>query len=284
VRAGPNAPPTTAAELARLARILAPPARCGDACSLEVDDGVVLGHRLRAGPGDEVRLGYFAYSANPVLVTLTLRHDASYDELRDELALGIDGIAPLRWIGAGPADGIPYDDVLVEDLPDGDSLPTRIPLPLSTVIQLGIDVAEVLARAHAENLVVGFVPESIYIDSEGRLTALAPRGPRFVATSPSRAPGLRSYSVPYEDYETLALGKPATPARDVFALCATLVLAITGKHPFGATPPEIMQRLVAGTPAGLTNSLALDAVVAKGLAREPRPSAQELAEILAALR
>lgn len=253
--------------------------RDGEDCPLFLTDQIVLGARLRAGSGDEVRAGYLARSPEiPLLITLTQRHEASIARLREELALDTPGIAPIAWLGNGPSDGIPYDDVLVELLPRGARLAAR-PLPESEARMLGAACADVLARAG--RWIGGICPETLYVDADGGFATLAPRGPRFIASAPQHMRGLRSYPVPYEAPEVLALGRPPTVASDVFSLCATLVTLVTGKHPFGKELGEIMARVLAHAPDRLPG--ALGDVLARGLDADParRPTAAQLAALLA---
>lgn len=252
--------------------------RDGEACSLFLTDQIVIGARLRAGSGDEVRTGYLARAPETaLLVTLTPRHAASAARLREELALEVEGIAPIAWLGDGPADGIPYEDVLVEALPRGARLAPR-PMPEASARALGAACADVLAKAG--RWIGGICPETLYVDAEGRFAALAPRGPRFIATAPQHMRGLRSYPVPYEAHEVLALGRAPTAASDVFGLCATLFALVTGRHPFGKDPGEILARVLAGAADRLPGPLG--DVIARGLDSDPagRPTAAQLAQHL----
>lgn len=231
--------------------------RDGEASSLFVTDQVILGPRLRTGSGDEVRAGYLARAPETaVLVTLTTRHAMPPERLRDELAFEAEGFAP--------EDGIPYEDVLVEVLPDGARVP-RAPLPAAQAIAIGVACAEAIERAG--RWVGGICPETIYVDADGRFAALAPRGPRFIATAPQRMRGLRSYPVPYEGHEVLALGHPPMRASEVFSLCATIHALVTGKHPFGANLGEIVPRVIAGAHDPLPGPLG--DVLARGLVSDP---------------
>lgn len=262
---------------------LAPSAlrRDGEASSLFVTDQVILGPRLRTGSGDEVRAGYLARAPETaVLVTLTTRHAMPPERLREELAFEAEGFATLAWLGDAPEDGIPYEDVLVEMLPHGARVPPA-PLPPAQAIAIGVACAEAIERAG--RWVGGICPETIYVDADGRFAALAPRGPRFIATAPQRMRGLRSYPVPYEGHEVLALGHPPTRASDVFSLCATLHALVTGKHPFGANLGEIVPRVIAGAGDRLPGPLG--DVLARGLVSDParRPTAAQLAAQLRAL-
>lgn len=260
----------------------------GEICTLLLLDGMVtIGPRLRAGSGDEVRLGFF--TADPdarVLITFTFEHADGHDELERRLALDVPGVAALRYIGAGPAIGLPYDDVLIERLPAGRPACQHMPLTDDQVVAVGAASADVVAAAHAAGQVVsGICPELIYLDPSGRFAALVPRGPAFIASAPQRGRGLRSYTLPYEGYEALVLGRPGGPSGDVFALCASLQHLASGRHPFGRELPEIMERVMSGRPEPYPGSPRIGEILARGLGREAgRPSAAELASALRAAR
>ena len=256
----------------------------GEYCTLLLDGrAVAMGPRLRAGAGDEVRSGYLtARHEARVLITFTQGHAESHEALERRLGLRFPGIAPLRWLGENESNGIPYADVLIEDLPAGRPASELAPLPEAQMARLGAACAEVLAAVHADGQVAGIRPELIYVDDTGAFAALAPRGPAFIASAPQRAPGLRSYATPYDGYEVLALGKPAGASGDVFALCATLHQLVTGQHPFGAAWPEILARVSANRPDPYPGAPRLGALLARGLDPDParRPTASELAAAL----
>jgi hypothetical protein len=248
----------------------------GEASTLLLDhDRVVLGRRLRDGAGDQVREGYLdADPATRVLVTLTGRHSSPQNH-----DYTVNGVG--RWLGVvePPAAGIPYDDALLEQLPAGRPAVERMPLPEPAVIALGRDVATVIADAHAANIILmGVSPELIYVDEQLRFTGLVPRSRPFVASAPQRQRGLRSYTLPFDGFETLALGKPPVAKSDIFALAATLFMLATGKHPFGDELAEIMHRVLASAPDAYPGSPKLAAILARALDPDPdaRPSAREL--------
>ena len=260
----------------------------GDYCTLLLDGcAVAIGRRVRTGAGDEVRSGYL--TARPdarVLVTFTQEHAEEHDALQQRLSLPFRGIAPLRWLGPNEYNGVPYADVLIEDLPPGRPASDSMPVPEHQLLRIGVASANVLASVHAAGSLLGGVrPELVYVDDTGVFAAIAPRGPVFIANAPQRAPGLRSYPVPYDAPEVLALGKPAGVANDVFALCATLQHLATGRHPFGAEWPEILHRLAANAREPYVGSSQLAEILARGMDPSPerRPTAAELAALLAGL-
>lgn len=83
----------------------------------------------------------------------------------------------------------------------------------------------------------------------------------------------------YASPESLML-KPATPASDVFSLCATLAFLFTGKHP--AAGETLLERIEAVLRGDLVTDGA-PAIVREGLATDPnrRPTIDKLAAALA---
>jgi hypothetical protein len=280
-----NIPPLTANEVAWYTRPIISPSVEGDACPLFVGRRVaIVGKRLRSGSADAVHRGYTEAGAR-VLVTFTMRHDDSYDELTERLRFEHERIAPLLYIGRTEG-GRGYIDELVEREPDGRSLQERGLLPEAAAIRLGIAAAEVLNAFHDQGVVLGgLAPEVIYVDDSNCFTQLTPRSRRFVASVNLQSGGPRSYTLPYSGYEALVLGRGSDEQGDIFALCASLFQAVTGKHPFGASLPEILQRIMTKQPLPYPGSREFGALLMRGLDAEPnkRPEAQELASALASL-
>ncbi len=275
-----NVPRLTADEIAWYAR----PVEQGDASSLRVANGLATTHTLlRSGFADAVYRGYTRGGA-AVLATMTMRHADSYDELVERLRFDHPGIAPLLRIGAAdPASGHGFRDELVEVEPAGRSLLDRAPLPEPAAIRCGIEVAAILDAFHdAGTPLHGLAPEAIYVDDDLRFTQLTPRSRRFVASVDLRSGGPTSYKLPYSGYEALVLGRGSDEPGDIFALCASLFHAVTGKHPFGSQLPEIAQRITAKQPLPYSGSAAFGAILANGLDADPnkRPTASALARAL----
>jgi serine/threonine protein kinase len=217
-----------------------------------------------------------------MLVTLTPPHPEPYDRIRERLLLSHDGIAVLEFVGATDAGNA---DALVERLPFGH--PPMAPLHEAVIARLGSEIAGVVVRVHAAGEVVGGIrPELVYVGPQSRLTALAPRGPEFIAGAPI-AGGMRTYYVPYLAPELLD-GAATAPPADVFATCATLYYLATGQHPFGDPQriAEMVGTILKGSARPWPGSHALGAIVMAGLARRAadRPSSFVLAEQLSRAR
>jgi hypothetical protein len=236
---------------------------------------VELGSRVRVGTASAVHEARVA--GEPALVTLSAEHASA-----ESLKLEFKGVAPVAWIGR--PDGLTFDDALVEVLPR-DALPaTKAGLSRRAIAALGAKIADLVAEIHRAGVVLdGIQPDLIYVRN-GAFAALAPRGPRFIASARRVASGLGAYSVPYLGRETLALGKPAGRPADVFALCASLFVLATGQHPFGAldNPGEILHRTMADARTPLEGGLGQ--VLSSGLAADPaaRPTMDALANLFAA--
>jgi hypothetical protein len=152
-------------------------------------------------------------------------------------------------------------------------------IPLGDVRVLGAGVAEALGAIHAAGL--------IHRDLKPSNILLADDGPHVIDFGVARAidasgvtarPGTVGFMAP-----EVLLGRPLTPACDVFALGMVLAYAV-GIRPFGVGLPEaIAYQVVHGEPdlSGLDPQIR--DVVAACLAKEPseRPTPAKILEILA---
>jgi hypothetical protein len=245
---------------------------------------VELGERVREGTGDAVYRGRAKRDGAPLLITVTTGHADDPARHAAEEALTVPGIAPL--LGLGRVAGQAFADALAEIIPAGRPASELAPIEEPTLVRLARSLTQAVARVHAQVKVLdGIRPELIYVDDGGAFLALAPRGPRFIASATPVAAGPRSYPLPFVGHETLALGKPVGYAGDVFALCASVFVLGTGKHPFGEDLHQILQRMMAGDPQAWPGSARLGEILRKGLARNPtdRPHSLNLHGLFAAL-
>jgi hypothetical protein len=260
------------------------------AASHTVDDGrIVVGETIEADVTNGFYHGHVAEDPEQRrLITVTAGHEDDHGELRERLALPIDGVTPLEWIGdVDEPEGTWQGDCMVEVEPAGVPVRSIAPISEAAAIGIGAAVARIAARAHAARMVLGGLrPELIYVRGPGdraEVTAIAPRAIAFIETARRSTVGVPAFASIYER-ETLT-GQPTGAASDVFALCVTLFELVTGSHPFGE-PGDQIPRLAAGQPMAWTGSPALGAVLQRGLAADPRqrPTAADLGATLERLR
>jgi len=156
------------------------------------------------------------------------------------------------------------------------------PLAASSVRQLGIQIAQALAAAHAAKILHRDVkPANILCASSGAWK-LADFGIAHVPDSTLTASGQFVGSPAYAAPESLRAGA-FSPASDVYGLAATLYEALTGAPPHGTNHASVMRKLDVDAPALAADDVLARAIMA-GLARDParRPTATELAQLLAA--
>ena len=225
--------------------------------------------------------------AGRCLVTMgTVQRRPAGERMR-ELALAIDGVARLRHIG--PVAGHEGEhDAMVEDEPAG--RPTsELALPLEPVaaVRLALEVGAVLQRAHAAGLVLRHVrPELVYAEErEGlRLTGIAPRADDFLIGVTAPCYGVPAlFSSIFAAPEVMAMREPPTPAADVFSLCATLAVWLTGEHPFaGDTLMEQMGAMMRNQGRPWRGPMKLGMALGPGLDPDPA-SRPPLARLLQSL-
>jgi serine/threonine protein kinase len=201
-------------------------------------------------------------------------------EVRAASTLSHPGLVALHDLGDDQRVGLYF----VFELVHGPTMRERLqdgPLPAAEVAQIARAVGSALTHAHVAGLVHrGVRPENIM---------LAPTGPKLtdVGISPSGAHA-PSYSAP----EVLASGSFTTQG-DEFSFASTMYEALTGKRAFsGDEATAIAAKVASGkypSPRSalptLRGFLRLDAVFARGLAKDPRkrfPSCEAFGSALAA--
>lgn len=223
-----------------------------------------IGAPLHGGPDR----GVFRATGNPpALVTTGAPQLRPREELERELGYSIRGVTPFLAITDVRIESVPLH-ALVEAEPLGEPITERAPTNAAAVAR---ELAEIVNRAHAAgHVLVGIRPELVYSDG-AHCTGIAPRGEQFLASASPR-----DYGVPpcfehfYSSPEVLS-ARPATPASDIFALCATLVFLFTRRPPFdGTTLIERVQAVMQGA----TDANNIAPVIRAGLAPDPdaRPS------------
>lgn len=235
----------------------------------------VIDRRLRGPRGRGIYRGTRAGGPGSVLITVAPRQKKPHRELWTQLDATAAGLSRLRHIGAVEpprATGGDVYEALVEDEPAGVPSTKLMPLTAGQAVALALAVAKCAGAVHAQGKAMGGIrPELIFarrdVDRGVELTAMAPRAEMFVMTAEQPAHGvLPLFQDLYQAPEVLAR-EPATPASDVFSLCATLAYWASGEYPF--TGDELVHRMVsvsAGMRRPWTGPEGLAPIVARGLA------------------
>ncbi|MFG2518545.1 serine/threonine-protein kinase [Streptomyces sp. NPDC048527] len=109
------------------------------------------------------------------------------------------------------------------------------PLPVPTVLLLMAGIAEALQAIHAAGVVHrDLKPANVLLASDGPRVidfGIARAADAVALTSAGLQIGTPAFMAPEQ-----ALGRPATPATDIFALGALAVYAVCGAPPFGGGP------------------------------------------------
>ncbi|MDX6640373.1 MAG: eukaryotic-like serine/threonine-protein kinase [Solirubrobacteraceae bacterium] len=183
---------------------------------------------------------------------------------------------------------------IVMELLSGGTLADRLkagePIPHSLALRWLEQTASALDAAHAAGMVHRDVkPANLLLDGHGTLKV----GDFGIATIASEAPltqtgqvvGTAAYFSPEQ-----ALGKPATAASDRYALAVVAFELLTGRRPFPQGTPAAQALAHADSdppPASMAAPelpVAVDGVLAQGLAKAPEDRPGSAAELVARLR
>ncbi|MEU3984861.1 serine/threonine-protein kinase [Streptomyces sp. NPDC026672] len=187
-----------------------------------------------------------------------------------------------------------YDDrlFLVMELVDGESLAHLLggsgPLSAERVARIATEAASGLAAAHRQGIVHRDIkPANLLLDAEGSLKigdfgiARFVDDPGAALTATGQIVGTSLYLAPER-----ALGQPAGPASDLYALGCVLYQLLTGRTPFEAdTPIGVLHQHLDAVPVpprelGAVLPPAFENYLLGLLAKRPeeRPSADQVAE------
>ena len=164
-------------------------------------------------------------------------------EARHAAALSHPHIAAVYDYGEVPDDASPGAShaYLVMELVPGEPLSSELAregaLPPDRVLDLLTQASLGLAAAHAAGLVHRDVkPGNLLVTPDGQVKVtdfgIARAGDQVPLTATGQVMGTAAYLAPEQ-----ALGRPATPASDVYALGVVAYEALTGRRPFGGESP-----------------------------------------------
>lgn len=235
----------------------------------------VIVEPLRGGPDRGMYRARIDTTDRHAIVTLGPSQTEPEAVLHSRLALPVQGIAPLLYVGRLEAETEARYTGMVEHEPTGKPASHALhpPLDIATCARLSVALAAIVRRAHANDHVIGGLrPELIYVaDRPPRITAIAPRCERFLLTA-----GQVDYGVPpcfdrfYLAPETIiAPFAPLTVAGDVFSLAAIAALWATGEHPFEGEGMTQVAAIVGNRRRPWRGSPALAEVIDAGLAADP---------------
>lgn len=151
--------------------------------------------------------------------------------------------------------------IAMEYCPDG-SLAQRLerdgPLPVSAVVDIGVQIAGALESAHESGILHRDIkPENILIKRSGRV-GLADFGVARLAGATSSTTQHVAISPLHAAPELLGLGGDIGPAVDIYELASTLHHLIAGKAPFADGAEEgllvLLGRIAHAAPAPLTGA------------------------------
>ena len=235
-----------------------------------------------------------------VLADLTpdpLHRTRFVNSIRPYTALSHSNIATL--FDVGEHEGHVY---LVYEFVSGEKLSalgSGHALNIRRALDLAVQVADALAEAHACDLIHGaLTPNAVFVTPKGHakvldfgLTAWERDGDDNRQTASrlaERGSALGIGTVAYMSPEQV-LGQAVDHRMDIFAFGAIIYEMLTGREPFGGSnASDIGLNVVQSTPTApsLINPAvphALDAIVARALAKDPADRYQDVAEMAAAL-
>ncbi len=178
---------------------------------------------------------------------------------------------------------------------EGETLQARIargPLPAEEALQLTIQAAQGLARAHERGIVHRDIkPANLIVTAEGVVKILdfgIAKLSDVSLTGPGRTPGTVAYMSPEQ-----ARGEPVDHRTDLWSLGVVFYELLTGERPFRGDNEQVVLRAIAETgPAPVASlrpevSAALEQVIVRALAKRPEnryPTAGELVRDLERVR
>ncbi|RKG58871.1 serine/threonine-protein kinase PknK [Corallococcus sp. AB011P] len=167
------------------------------------------------------------------------------------------------------------------------ALPGTGAASVARVRELLTGLCPAVARVHAVGVAHrDLKPENIFLREGGALSLLDFGLARWRDAGPAEAAGNRAGTTVYMAPEQCLDAREAGPAADIYALGVLLFELLTGTPPFHGTPDEVREGHVSQRPPRVSERaavpVALDAVVARCLAKEPAQRYASAEEVLAA--
>ena len=253
--------------------------------------------RLGEGGMGSVYLGYYGTEDQKVAIKVLPKNlaanqgtvDRFYREAKSGALLGHPNIVRNLNVGQDQASGNHY---LVLEYVDGPSAQALLDqcgsLSVGDAVHIALDIARGLEHAHSRNVVHRDIkPANILITQSG-VAKLADMGLAKRTDETSHLTAARQgFGTPYYmPYEQAMNAKYADGRSDIYALGATLYHMVVGDVPFsGANALEIVDKKGIGefTPASIRNPAvpaALDQILARMMAREPKQRYQTSSELI----
>ncbi|MBP2475065.1 serine/threonine-protein kinase [Crossiella equi] len=212
------------------------------------------------------------------------------DEARNTSAIDHSHVVPLYDFGE--TDGYLYIAMRFVDGADLASLIKDGPIAPARALTLLQQVAEALDNLHGKGLVhLDIKPANVLVttrESSGEHVYLADFGlTRRGATGHRTRGGDFLGSPTYAAPEHLR-GEPVDPRTDAYSLACVLFACLTGRPPYQGKVPEVIQGHLATEPPAVTSLVvlppAVDAVVRRGMSKDPAKRFANCQELVAAAR
>jgi serine/threonine-protein kinase len=253
--------------------------------------------RLGQGGMGSVYLAYEEGANRPVAIKVLSEQLASsqpyverfYREAKSGSHLDHPNIVRFRGAGYDAATDKHYLVMEYVDGPSAHALLDRAGrLSVGDAVHIALDIARGLEHAHSRNVVHRDIKPDNVLTTQSGVAKLADLGLAKRLDEVSHLTGFRVGfgTVDYIPYEQAINAKQADARSDIFALGATLYHLVTGEVPFPAkNSVEVTERKERGdfVPAGALNPdvpPALDRILARMLARDPRDRYQMASELI----
>ena len=181
-------------------------------------------------------------------------------------------------------------DYLVMEYVEGE--PLRGPLPVADAQRLAVQIAEALAAAHRKGIVHrDLKPANVLVNESGAKLldfGLAQIETPLLSSDATMSAAFNEHgavvgTVVYMSPEQ-ALGQAVDARSDVFSFGAVLYELLSGRRAFaGGTPLATLSAVMHESPLPIEAPAALERIVSRCLAKQPRDRYQSMADVAAAL-